>query len=200
MIDLEVLVDPRWVELPVQQCQEAGEWAEAAVAEALALRRVVEEPRIERLMVQTYAATLDALRDRAPQDGLQLVGAYALVSPEDMLPVTVAELAVHRLESGQTADHFVDALVVEPSQRFAAPDVRELATAFGTAVRVQQLRVVDEGQDAPPSVQTSVVHVWPGPMDHLVTTLSAWFGSPVDAETSRTVLEELAVSLRRRPQ
>lgn len=198
MIDLEVLVDPRWIELPVQQRQESGEWAAGAVADALAVRRVVEEPRVQHLMVQTYAAVLDSLRDRGGQDGLELVGAYALVSPEDMLPVTVAELAVHRLEPGQTLDGFVDALVVDPSRRFSPPDVRELDTAFGTAVRVQQLRVVE--QDRAATVHTSVVHVWPGPLEHLVTTLSAWFDSPVDAETSRGVLEELAVSLRRRPQ
>lgn len=196
---LEVQLDPRWIELPVQQPVEAGEWAAGAVAEALAVRRVVEEPRVERHIVHTYAALLDQLRARASQDGIELVGAYALVSPEDLLPLTVAELAVHRLEPGHSVDRFVDALVVAPSQRFSEPDVHEVATAFGTAVRVQQLRVVDEGEGRAPSVQTSVVYVWPGPAEHLVTTMSAWYGSPVDAETSRPVLEELAVSLRRQP-
>lgn len=193
---LEVEVDPRWLELPVRSAVETDAWALGAIQEALALRGATENAAVRHLYVQTYAAVVEDLRERAVQHGL--VGAYALIGDEDLLPVTVAELAVHSREEALSIDAAVNSLVVAPSQRFSEPEVVEVRTDFGPAVRLQQLRIVDEGAGQDPTVQTSVVHVWLGPTDHHMTTLSSWFGSPVDAETSREVLQALAVSLRRR--
>jgi hypothetical protein len=76
--------------------------------------------------------------------------------------------------------------------------VTELSSAAGDAVRVQQLRLVEE-QDGEPSVQTSVVYVWPGPEPDTALTLTAWFDSPVEAELSREILDALAASVRMEP-
>lgn len=197
---LQVALDPRWIELPVYEPVEAGEWAAAAVADALAVRGIVEDPRVVHLYVQTYAATLDGLRERAASvEGVVLAGAYALVGQDELLADTVAELAYVSLEGFDRFDDFVDSCVVPAVQRFAEPDVTELDTAFGAAVRVQQLRIVDEGEGQEPSLQTSVVYLWPGAAPGRAVALSAWFGSPVDAETTRPVVDQLAASLRKEP-
>lgn len=193
---LHVALDGRWIELPVQGGQDPGDWAAEAVAEALALRGLVERPQVVELYTQTYAAVLEQLRERAEQDGAVVTAAFALVGDDDLLPVTVAELVVARLEPGQGVDAFVDALVVAPAERFGEPEVDEVPTASGPAVRLRQLRIVPGAPGDEPSVQTSVVHVWPGPAEHLATMLTSWFGSPVDAETCGEALGEVVASLR----
>ncbi|MEX2289953.1 MAG: hypothetical protein WD794_06460 [Mycobacteriales bacterium] len=199
-VRLQVALDPRWIELPVHEPVEAGEWAAAAVADALAVRGIVEDPRVVNLYVQTYAATLDGLRERTTAvDGVLLAGAYALVGQAELLADTVAELAYVSMEGFDRFEDVVDSCVAPEVQRFADPDVSELDTAFGTAVRVQQLRIVDEGEGREPSLQTSVVYLWPGLAPGRAVMLSAWFGSPVDAETTRPVVDQLAASLREEP-
>lgn len=193
-VRLTVEVDPRWVELPVQDDTDALAWAGGAVQEALRLRGLREPAPVVEVYTGTWAALAEQVRGRAVQDGAVVVGAYGLLGEVDLLPVTVAELAVVRWEEG--LDRFVDGLVVPADQRFAPPDVQEVATASGPAVRLQQLRVVEEGPERDASVQTSVVHVWPGPEEHLVTVLTAWYDSPVDAEVTSGVLGGLAASLR----
>lgn len=196
---LQVLLDPRWIELPIATPVEAGQWAAEAVAEALALRGIVEPAPVVHLYVQTYAATLDSLRERAATlEGMQLVGAYALVGQDELLADTVAELAHLPIEADRFED-VVDSLVVPAEQRFAEPDISDLDTDFGTAVRLQQLRIVDEGEGRELSVQTSVVYVWPGLTPNWAVVLSAWFGSPIDADTTRPVVDQLAASLRAEP-
>ena len=196
---MQVLLDPRWIELPVGAPVEAGEWAAEAVAQALSLRGIVEEPRVVHLYVQTYAATLDRIRARVLEhDDVTVAGAYALVGQDELLADTVVELAY--LPIGQDRfEHFVDSFVVPADQRFCAPDVSELDTAFGTAVRLEQLRIVGEGDGREPSLQTSVVYLWPGRTAGRAVVMSAWFGSPVDAETTRPVVDQLAASLREAP-
>lgn len=197
---LQVLLDPRWIELPIATPVEAGEWAAEAVADALAVRGIVEPAPVVHLYVQTYAATLDGLRDRAATlEGAQLVGAYALVGQDELLADTVAELAHLPVDEADRFEDVVDSFVVPAEQRFAEPDVSELDTAFGTAVRLQQLRIVEEGQGREPSVQASVVYLWPGLTPGWAVVLSAWFGSAVDADTTRPVVDQLAASLRVEP-
>lgn len=192
---LSVALDTRWIELPVREAVDSGEWAARAVDEALALRELREPAGVRHLYVQTYAALVDALRARTDVPGSQVGAAWALVAEADLLPVTVVEAALHLLEDGSTLDGFVEQAIAAPQDRFAPPDVTELSTAAGDALRVQQLRVVDEG-GAEPTVQTSVVHVWPGPEPDTALTLTAWFDSPVEAELSRELLDALAASLR----
>lgn len=196
---MQVMLDPRWIELPIVTPVDAGEWAAEAVAEALAVRRIVEPAPVLHLYVQTYAATLDGLRERASTlEGAQLVGAYALVGQHELLADTVVELAHLPVDTDRFED-VVDSFVVPADQRFAEPDVSELDTDFGTAVRVQQLRIVDEGEGREPSVQASVVYLWRGMTPAWAVVLSAWFGSPVDADTTRPVMDQLAASLRVEP-
>lgn len=197
---MQVLLDPRWIELPVLEHAEAGEWAAEAVAEALAIRGIDDEdPQVLNLFVQTYAVMLDNIRERAAAlEGIRLVGAYALVGQDSLLADTVAELAYLSVEVDRFED-FVDSFVVPADQRFSEPDVSELNTAFGTAVRLQQLRIVDEGEGREPSLQTSVVYLWPGSTAGWAVALTAWFDSPVDAETTRQVVDQLAASLREQP-
>lgn len=183
------------LEQPVRLPGDAGDWAQGAVHQALALRDRAEPPAVRHLYAQSYAALVEQLRGRADPPGSELGAAWALVAEGDLLPVTVVEAALHLLDEGQSLDAFVAQLVVAPQARFAAPDVIELHTSAGPAVRVQQLRVVDEpGPAEEQSVQTSVVHVEPEPGTAL--TLSAWSDSPVEAELSRAALDELAASLR----
>lgn len=192
---LSVALDPRWIELPVRDAVDSGEWAARAVDEALALRGLDEPRGVRHLYVQTYAALVDALRARADVPGSQIGAAWALVADADLLPLTVVEAALHLLDEGDTLDGFVEQAVAAPADRFAPADVSELSTAAGTALRVQQLRVVDEpGTD--PTVQTSVAMVWPGPEADTALTLTAWFDSPMEAELSREVLDALAASLQ----
>ena len=160
------------------------------------MRGVVEEDAVRHLYVQTYAALAEQLRGGA--DGDVPAAAFALVGDADLLPVTVVQLAFHPLD-GLSTDAFIDGIVVDAAQRFAEPELVELTSGSGQITRLQQLRIVDEGEGLDPTVQTSVVHVCPGPTDGVVTTLSAWFPSPVDAQTSRAVLDELAKSLRLGP-
>ena len=196
---LQVLLDPRWIELPVTSPVEAGDWAAGAVAEALAVRGIVEPARVVDLYVQTYAATLDGLRARALEhDDVTLAGAYALVGQDELLADTVVELAYLPI-TGDRFEDFVDSFVVPADQRFSAPDVSELDTAFGTAVRLEQLRIVAEGEGREPSLHTSVAYLWPGQAAGRAVVMSAWFGSPVDAETTRPVVDQLAASLREAP-
>jgi hypothetical protein len=195
---MSVALDSRWIELPVRNTVDSGEWATRAVDEALALRALVEPEAVRQLYVQTYAALVDQLRARADAPGSQVGAAWALLAEGDLLPVTVVEAALHLLDEGSSLDRLVEQAIAAPQQRFAPPDVSELSTAAGDAIRVQQLRVVDEAGDDP-TVQTSVMHVWPGPEPGTVLTLTAWFDSPVEAELSREPLDALAASLRMEP-
>jgi hypothetical protein len=195
---MSVALDSRWIELPVRDAVDSGDWAAGAVDEALALRGLAEPAGVRHLYVQTYAALVDQLRARADVPGSQLGAAWALVADADLLPVTVVEATLHLLDEGSSLDRFVERAIAAPQQRFAHPDVTELSTAAGDAIRVQQLRVVDEAGDDP-TVQTSVMHVWRGPEPDTVLTLTAWFDSPVEAELSRERLDALAASLRLEP-
>ena len=89
---MQVLLDPRWIDLPVGSPVEAGRWAAEAVAEALSLRGIVEEPRVVHLYVQTYAATLNSIRARSLEhDDVTVAGAYALVGQDELLADTVVD-------------------------------------------------------------------------------------------------------------
>ena len=196
---LQVLLDPRWIELPIDTQVDAGSWAAEAVADALAVRGIVEPAPVVHLYVQTYAAILDSIRERAAAiEDVRLVGAFALVGQDELLADTVAELAYVPVDSDRF-DDVVDSFVVPAEQRFAEPDVSELDTDFGTAVRLQQLRIVPPDDSADPSVQASVIYLWPAQVPGRAVVLSAWFGSPVDADTTRPVVDQLAASLRVEP-
>ena len=196
---MQVLLDPRWIELPIATQVDAGVWAAEAVDDALAVRGIVEPAPVVHLYVQTYAATLDSIRERAAAlEDVQLVGAFALVGQDELLADTVAELA-HVTVDSERFDDVVDAFVAPAEERFAEPDVSELDTDFGTCVRLQQLRIVASDDGGEPSVQASVVYLWPGQLPGRAVVLSAWFGSPVDADTTRPVVDQLAASLRVEP-
>jgi hypothetical protein len=196
---MSVRLTSRWIELPVRGSVDSGEWASGAVETALALRELVERAAVRQLYVQSLAALVDQLRARADGPGWQIGAAWALVADADLLPVTVVEAALHLMDGGTSLDGFVEQAVAAPELRFAAPELTELSTATGSAIRLQQLRVVGE-HEAEPSVQTSVVYFWPGPAPDTALTLSAWFDSPVEAELSREVLDALAASVRMEPE
>jgi hypothetical protein len=195
---MSVSLTPRWIELPVREDVDSGTWASGAVETELGHRELVESAAVRHLYVQSYAALVDQLRARADGPGWQIGAAWALVADADLLPVTVVEAALHLMEDGCSLDGFVEQAIAAPQSRFAPPDVTELSSAAGDAVRVQQLRLVEE-QDGEPSVQTSVVYVWPGPEPDTALTLTAWFDSPVEAELSREILDALAASVRMEP-
>lgn len=188
-------LDNRWIELPLRSKEDSGEWAARAVGAALEMRERTESAAVRHLYVQTYAALVDRLRERADAPRSQLGAAWALVADADLLPVTVVEAALHLVDEGLGLNGFVEQVIVAPQSRFSAPDVTVLDTAAGGAIRVQQLRVIAEPH-ADESVQTSVVHIWPGPAADTALTLTAWFDSPVEAELSREILDGLASSLR----
>lgn len=197
-VAVSVQLDSRWVELPVRGGGEPGEWAARAVDELLRARdRAL--PRQERVVhEQTWAALLESLRARVDGGDVQLGAAYALLSDEDLLPVVVAEMAAVALTT--SIDGLVDSLVLPAERRFGEPAVETVATAAGDAVRLEQMVVVhrfdEAGADEDPAVETSRFWVWPGPVEGTALVLSAWFSSPVDAELSGPLLDELAASVR----
>lgn len=189
-----VRLDQRWVELPVREDGDPGDWAARAVTDALRVRNRVEPPAILELYVQSYALLLERLRARRDGEAEYLAAAYALVSQDedDLLPVTAAELWAAGTPLDR--DRIVDGLVVGRGERFGEPVVSELAAPAGTALRLQQYVIVPDrdGQDL---VETSVAFVWAGPVDGTSVLLTAWFASVVDGELYASVLDELASSL-----
>lgn len=201
----ELLVDLSgpWLELPVRGAVEPGAWA-AEVVPAL-LEERVEPELVTSVLAATWARVLAGLRARADEPGLQLLGAFALLDDEGLVPVTVAEVTLllrepHQL--GRGLDAVVEDLVLPVARRFAPPDVAELATAAGPAVRLRQLAVVTERAEDHPlgpgdeEVQTSVSYLWQGPAEDVVLVLSAWFGSSVEAELTLPLLDQAARTVR----
>lgn len=193
---LLVRLDERWIDLPVREDGDPGDWATGVVAEALRFRALREPPAVVELYVQSYALLVERLRARRDGDGASaaeyLAAAYALVSQDDLLPVVAAELWA----AGTPLDveRIVDGLVVARGQRFGEPVVTELESPAGRAVRLKQYIVVPDatGQDV---VETSVAYIWPGPLEGTSVLLTAWFGSVIDGELYEPVLDELAGSL-----
>lgn len=191
-----VRLDERWVDVPVREDGDPGDWAAQAVAEGLRRRKLQEPPAIVALYVQSYALMVERLRARRDGDSASaaeyLAAAYALVSQDDLLPVAAAELWA----AGTPLDveRIVDGLVVARGQRFGDPVVTELESPAGTAIRLKQYVIVPDssGQDV---VETSVAYVWAGPLDGTSVLLTAWFNSVIDGELYEPVLDELAASL-----
>ena len=189
-----VLADGRWIALPTSWEGDAADWATEAVEAALTVRSIDEPPAVRQLYVQSLAGLGEQLASR-DRGGNELVAAYALVPGTDIIPVTTAELELMGLEPGTTLEQVVEELVLPAEQRFIEPVVGELETAFGVAVRVKQVAVVEEASDGNHRAATLVLFVWPGPIEGTAVLLHAYFGSPVDAELFEQHLDDLARSL-----
>ena len=190
---VQLTVDEGWVDLPVRLDGDPGDWAAELVDRTLRERGTPEPNAVVQLYVQSWALLVERLRARRDGDAEHLGAAYALVSPDDLLPVAVAELWA--VGTPMSLDAVVDAAVVDAGSRVGEPVVSEVTAPAGTGVRVQQY-VVPSGSGA---VQCSVAHVWPGPLEGTTVLLSTWFSSFVDAELYGPVLEQLASSLAWRP-
>ena len=188
-----VQLDGHWVEMPVHSDEDPGDWAAALVDGALRARGLLEPEAIVGLYVQSWALLVENLRGRPGSSaGEHLAAAYALVSQEDLLAVSVTELWV--FSAAMPLDVVVDGVVVDRGERFGEPVISDIEAPAGSGVRVQQY-VVSPGADGSELVQTSVVHVWQGPVPGTTVFLSTWFGSFVDGELYEPVLEALASSL-----
>ena len=187
-----VQLDHRWLEVPFSEDVDPGDWAAAVVSEGLRGRGLVEPEPVVQLYVQSYALLVERLRARAEEEDGQLAAAYALLSQDDLLPVSVTELWV--FSAAMPLDAVVDGVVVDRGERFGEPVVTEIQAPAGNGMRVQQYRV-SPGEDGQQLVETSVVHVWAGPVPDTTVFLSTWFASFVDGELYEPALEAVASSL-----
>jgi hypothetical protein len=197
-IDMVVRLDGRWVQLPVEDHQDSGEWAAAAVTEGLAARSQDPTPAVVALYTQAWAAVLDNLRDRADDGDSLLVTAYGLVPGDEMLPVTIVELHTTALDDTRGVDGFVEDLVAPEEMRFGPPDVSEVTSPAGDAARLRQLLVVSD-QNGGQTVATSLTYVWVGPEEGTAVLMAAYFASPMDAELNTALVDEVASSLTYTP-
>ena len=197
-VDMVVRLDGRWVELPVENQEDSGEWAAAAVAEGLAARSQDASTAVVALYTQAWAAVLDNLRERADGGDSRLVTAYGLVPGDEMLPVTVVELHATALDDARGVDGFVEDLVAPEEMRFGPPDVSEVSSPAGDAARLRQLLVVTD-RDGGQTVATSLTYVWAGPDEGTAVLMTAYFASPMDAELNTALVDEVASSLTYTP-
>lgn len=200
-LDLQVELDGQWVEVPVRDSQEAGEWAAEAVDRGLRLRGATAGAAVHRLYVQTYAALLEMLRSRQGEEGsdLLLLGAYAFAPGDDLLPWTTVEVSLAALPEGWAVDRLLDSLVAPEDQRFGDPGISDVGTRAGEATKVKQLLVVDAA-DGEQEVHTSLLYVWALPEHpHAVVVMSAYFASAVDGELCEQAVDDLAASLLMEP-
>lgn len=191
--EVSVGLDARWIVLPVRGEQESTAWAQDAVDQALAVREVAVSGAARQLYVHTYVRLLESMRVRRFEPDREMAGAFALVSTEDLLPASVAEIWAVPMSEGSHED-LLEALVVPAGDRFGDPIVTEVETGAGTALRLKQLLVL-HGADGGSWVETSVLHLWPGPTPASALLLSTYFGSAVDAEVYAEVYDELARSV-----
>lgn len=192
-----VELDDRWIALPVRADDDAGDWASDAVAQALQRRGWREPAAVTELYVQSYALLLERLRQRRDGDGDFLAAAYALVSQDDLLPVTAAELWGAGTELN--IEQLADGLVLDRGERFGDPVIDELTSPAGDAIRLKQYVIVGVAGCVEQSVQISVVYLWPGPVSGTTVLLTAWFPSVADGELYESDLEALASSLAFEP-
>lgn len=110
--------------------------------------------------------------------------------------MVVVEVIVGSLDA-DSLERFVDDLVAPDEARFGPPDVTELVTTAGDAVRLRQLLLADdEGEQV---VHTSLGCVWPGLQTGTVLVMSAYFASPLEAEFVTDAVDDLARSLTMAP-
>lgn len=190
--EIRVALDERWVEFPVRDRVGALSWAAQTTDDVLAARGISGPPELLNLCRTAWTRGLEDLRRRADTGDSVIFTAFGFVPLDEVLPVVVVETfaASH---GDDTLDRFVEDLVLPEYQRFGPPDVSELSTAAGDAVRLRQLVIDDSG--AEPTVQTSLAYVWPGPQEGTVLLLSALFASPVEAELCTEPVDSLARSL-----
>ncbi|HEU0102132.1 MAG TPA: hypothetical protein VFR07_07390 [Mycobacteriales bacterium] len=191
-----VQLDHRWLEVPFSEEVDPGDWAATVVSEGLRGRGLVEPEPVVQLYVQSYALLVERLRARAEEEDGQLAAAYALLSQDDLLPVSVTELWV--FSAAMPLDAVVDGVVVDRGERFGEPVVTEIQAPAGNGMRVQQYMVSPGPAGVGPDqqvVETLVVHVWSGPVPDTTVFLSTWFASFVDSELYEPALEAVASSL-----
>jgi hypothetical protein len=189
---LRVALDQRWIEFPVQAGVDVDTWAAQTTDAVLTARGIDPRPELRDLCRIGWARGLEDLRSRADADDSAIVGAFAFVPLDEVLPVVVVE-AFAALLGENSLDQFVESLIAPEHQRFGPPDVTDISTNAGDAVRLRQLLIDETGPE--PTVQTSLGFVWPGPQTGTVIVLSALFGSPVEAELCNQPVDDLARSL-----
>lgn len=190
-LDVGVLLDDRWIALPVEPGEDVAHWAEAAVAHALELRGAVEPEGRRRVWEQLYAAEVDlVIADADADEARQVVAAYLLVPAADIVPVTTVSLQAMWVGAAGVEGAVTGAVVPE-DERYGPPEVDEIDTSAGTCVRVRQV-LVDGDQG---TLRNAVVYVWDLPEPELVLVGAAVFGSPADAAVYGEVVDELAASV-----
>ena len=199
--DVDLTLDGRWLELPVQQGpvseDEVSAWATALVADGLAARGSDASPYQRMVFEQLFAASLEEVRSRCDEERQVLLSA-CLAPGDDVMPVVTVNVSAVSLATGMPPDAVVDLLVLPDEQRYAEPDVEELPTASGVCTRIRQMVVAgspspDDGHEA--GIATSLLYVWPSPTDGIHLVFDAWFASPVEAALHEPDVDSVARSL-----
>lgn len=201
-LDVQVGLDARWLELPVQDGpvteSELDAWAGRLVAQALAGRGATLPPYHRMVLEQLYAATFESVRALSDDERQVLVSA-CLAPGADLDPVVTVNLSAVSLASGMPTDALVELLLVPEEQRWAEPDVDELATGAGSCLRIRQLVLDPPGgpddEAASSGLATSLLYVWPTAHDGIYLVLDAYFGSPAEAAVHQPDVDELARTL-----
>lgn len=199
-LDVEVQADGKWAAVPVWGDDDPQPWAESVVDAYVQRRRVRCAPRERMVLVQTWAALAEDVRARREAEDRWMASALAFVpmgtrAAGDLVPMTVAH--VNGVQQPGGPDAVVDGLVLPPEQRIGDPLVEDLATASGTALRVRQL-LVDPQPDDAAHVGLALAYVWPSPLPAVVVVLDAWFGFPEEGELVLPSFDALAATLTMR--
>lgn len=202
--DVQVPLDGRWLDIPVQggpvEEDDVQAWAADLVRNASDDRGVGDlTPHARTVLEQAYAVYLDLARGLADEARQVLVTA-CFVPGVDLLPVVTVNVSAIGWDGPSSG--VVDGLVLPEEQRYAAPDVVEIATAAGACTRVRQLVVSGEpeaGSDQLAALATSLTYVWPTPEQGVHLLLDAWFSSPLEAEEFEAEVDAVARGLVLRP-
>lgn len=199
-IDVELRGDGKWTAVPVWADDDPQPWAEQAVDDYIARRRVACTPQDRMLLVQTWSAMAEEVRTRREADDRWMASAYAFVPmgsvhAGDLVPMTIAH--VTGVRDVRRRDAVVDDLVMPPSQRIGDPLVDELATESGVALRIRQL-LVDPQPENVDHVALSLVYAWPSPLPETVVVLDAWFGLPEEGALVLPSFDALAATMTMR--
>jgi hypothetical protein len=195
-LNVEVRLDPRWIEIPVRDESDLHAWARRAVQDGLRIRRRKEPREIRRILVAGFVEMAEGARRRAFSEDAETMAAYILAPGEDCVPVSVVKLHVLRPEPGTTLERAADDVIMPAEARFGDPIVTDMETAGGQAIKVKQFPIIgvsesDDGQQ----VYTLFAYLWVGPTPDMFVGLQAWFASPVEAELAEEALDQLATSV-----
>lgn len=202
--DVQVPLDGRWLDIPVQggpvEEDDVQAWAADLVQHASDDRGVGDlAPHARVVLEQAYAVYLDLARGLADEARQVLVTA-CFVPGVDLLPVVTVNVSAIGWDGPSSG--VVDGLVLPEEQRYAVPDVEEISTTAGPCTRVRQLVVSGEpaeGSGELAALATSLTYVWPTPEAGVHLLLDAWFSSPLEAEEFEVEVDTVARGLVLRP-